>query len=129
VWEGVTNYLTAEAVDATLTVVRDLIGAGGLLVMTYIDARVLADPRVFPEAPRWVKAVTRAGEPWTFGLLPTQTPAFLAARGFRLCSDVSTLDAGRAWLASMHRRDRPSALYHIATAEPVNGRSPAGASR
>src|SRR5262249_33314068 len=86
--------------------------------MTYIDARVLADPRAFPEAPRWVRAVTRAGEPWTFGLLPTETPAFFAARGLRLCSDISTLDAGRAWLASMHRRDRPSALYRIVAVEP-----------
>jgi methyltransferase (TIGR00027 family) len=124
VWEGVTNYLTAEAVDATLAVVRDLIGAGGLLVTTYIDARVLADPRVFPESPRWLRAVARAGEPWTFGLLPTETPAFFATRGFRLCSDVSALDAGRAWLASMLRRDRPSALYRIATARRTNSRSP-----
>jgi methyltransferase (TIGR00027 family) len=122
VWEGVTNYLTAEAVDATLAVVRDLVAAGGLLVMTYVDARVLSDPRAFPEAPRWVAAVARAGEPWTFGLLPTETPVFFAARGFRLCTDVSTLDAGRARLASMHRRDRPSALYRIATAE----RAPTG---
>jgi methyltransferase (TIGR00027 family) len=117
VWEGVTNYLTAEAVDATLAVVHDLIEAGGLLVMTYIDARVLTDPRHFPEAGRWVRAVTRAGEPWTFGLLPTEARAYFAARGFRLCRDVSTLDAGGAWFASMHRRDRPSALYRIATAE------------
>lgn len=125
VWEGVTNYLTAEAVDATLAVVRDLTAAGGLLVMTYIDARVLAEPGAFPEAPRWLRAVARAGEPWTFGLLPTETPAFFTARGFRLRSDVSTLDAGRAWLASMHRSDRPSALYRIATAEPIKPSAPA----
>jgi methyltransferase (TIGR00027 family) len=125
VWEGVTNYLTVEAVDATLTVVRDLTTPSGLLVMTYIDARVLADPRAFPEAPRWVRAVARAGEPWTFGLLPTETPTFFAARGFRLRNDISTLDAGHAWLASMHRRDRPSALYRIATAEPAKAPSPA----
>ncbi len=120
VWEGVTNYLTAQPVDATLTVIRDPTKGGGLLVMTYIDARVLTEPQVFPEAARWVRAVARAGEPWKFGLLPARMPAFFAARGFRLCRDVSTLDAGRAWLDSRHRRDRPSALHRIATAEPVN---------
>jgi len=104
-------------VDATLAVIRDLVAADGLLVMTYIDARVLTDPQVFPEGPRWVRAVARAGEPWTFGLLPSQAPTWFADRGFRLSSDASTLDAGRDWLASMHRRDRPSALYRIATAE------------
>ncbi|MFB9235861.1 class I SAM-dependent methyltransferase [Plantactinospora siamensis] len=117
VWEGVTNYLTAEAVDATLAVVHELIGAEGLLVMTYVDARVLADPARFPEAARWMRAVARAGEPWTFGLHPDKTPGFLAARGFRLRADMSTQDAARAWRADLERRDRPSALYRIVTAE------------
>ena len=117
VWEGVTNYLTAEAVDATLAVIRDLLAAGGLLVMTYIDARVLADPPTFPEGPRWVRAVARAGKPWTFGILPAQTATWFASRGFRLCDDTSTLDAGRDLLAPARRGDRPSALYRIATAE------------
>jgi len=31
VWEGVTNYLTGEAIDATLGVVHDLTTGGGVL--------------------------------------------------------------------------------------------------
>lgn len=109
--------LDAAGFDATLAVIRDLLAAGGLLVMTYIDARVLADPPTFPEGSRWVRAVARAGEPWTFGILPAQTATWFASRGFRLCDDTSTLDAGRDLLAPARRGDRPSALYRIATAE------------
>lgn len=50
VWEGVTNYLTADAVDATL---RWCAGAAGShLVFTYIDRRVLHDPSQYHGAER-----------------------------------------------------------------------------
>lgn len=102
VWEGVTNYLTAEAVDTTLAAVREL---GGSLVFTYVDVRALREPGPFPEARRWVRAVARSGEPWTFGLLPAETRAFLADRGFALERDVSAFEAGGG-----------SELYRIAIA-------------
>ncbi|MBP2330563.1 methyltransferase (TIGR00027 family) [Kibdelosporangium banguiense] len=116
VWEGVTNYLTADAVDATLAVLRKL---GGSLVLTYVDARALHEPSPFPEARRWVRAVARAGEPWTFGLLPTQVGEFLAERGFRLRADVSAFDAGQTWFAAQHRREQGSQLYRIAIADVI----------
>jgi len=48
---------------------------------------------------RAVRAVVdRLGEPFRFGWEPDELPAYLAARGFALASDVSTADAGRALL-------------------------------
>ncbi|WP_203725489.1 class I SAM-dependent methyltransferase [Paractinoplanes durhamensis] len=41
VWEGVTNYLTEAAVDATLRRLADLTATGSRLVLTYVDRRVL----------------------------------------------------------------------------------------
>ena len=41
VWEGVTNYLTADAVDDTLGVVRDLAAPGSAILFTYVHAGVL----------------------------------------------------------------------------------------
>ena len=115
-WEGVTNYLTGDAVDATLAAIHTLAQAGGLLVLTYIDVRALDNPSPFPEARRWVKAVARAGEPWTFGLRPSDVEAFFTSRGFHLRQDTSTLDAGRTWFAAQRRPERGSALYRIAVA-------------
>jgi methyltransferase (TIGR00027 family) len=122
VWEGVTNYLTEEAVDATLAAVRDLAGPGARLILTYVDRRALVDPSPFPEARRWVRGVARAGEPWTFGLLPDEAAGFFAGRGFRICADVSSYDAGRAWFAGRGRREKGSRLYRIAVAEVVGTR-------
>ena len=117
VWEGVTNYLTADAVDATLAVVRALAAPGSVLVFTYVHAGVIDGTVVFPEAQRWVHNVQRAGEPWTFGLVPTAVPDHLRARGFHLVTDVSTRDADGGRFAALGRRDVGSDLYHVVVAE------------
>jgi methyltransferase (TIGR00027 family) len=114
-WEGVTNYLTAAAVDATLdAVVRA--APSGTLVFTYVHAGALDGTAHFPEGDRWIRSVARLGEPWTFGLLPARVPEFLAERGFTLASDESTADAGARLFPPTGRADRGSALYRIAVA-------------
>jgi methyltransferase (TIGR00027 family) len=115
-WEGVTNYLSATAVDETLLTIGRLAGPGGVLVFTYIDAGVLDGTVSFPEARRWLGNVRRAGEPWIFGLVPGQVAGFLADRGFALESDVSTEQAGERWFPALGRREHGSALYHVAVA-------------
>jgi methyltransferase (TIGR00027 family) len=117
VWEGVTNYLTLTAIDTTLAVIHGLAKAGGTLIVTYVDVRALAEPSPFPEARRWVEAVARSGEPWTFGLHPDEVTAFFAERGYEIRRDLSTLDAGADWFTLMRRRERGSALYRIAIAD------------
>ncbi len=117
VWEGVTNYLTAAAVDDTLAVVRDLAAPGSAILFTYVHAGVLDGSAVFPEAERWVQQVQRAGEPWTFGLRPEVVPEFLHQRGFDLVTDVSTAEADAGRFVALGRRDIGSELYHVVVAE------------
>jgi methyltransferase (TIGR00027 family) len=117
VWEGVTNYLSDGAVDATLATIRALAAPGSVLVFTYVHAGVIDGSVVFPEAERWVQNVQRAGEPWTFGLRPADVPDFLRARGFELVTDVSTREADGGRFAALGRHDEGSELYHIAVAE------------
>ena len=94
-----------------------LAAPGSVLVFTYVDAGVLDGSVTFPEAERWVRNVERAGEPWTFGVVPSTAPAFLRARGFDLVIDVSTRDADGGRFAALGRRDRGSDLYHVVVAE------------
>ncbi|MGO9558750.1 MAG: class I SAM-dependent methyltransferase [Acidimicrobiales bacterium] len=124
VWEGVTQYLTREAVDSTLEIIRRLVGDCGSLIVTYVDSRALADPSPFPEARRWVRAVSRVGEPWIFGLRPEEAPRFFAEHGYVLQSDQSTLDASRKWLSDRSPRHWGSALYRVVIARANAG--PAG---
>ena len=115
VWEGVTQYLSAEAVDNTLAVVHKIARAVGRLVFTYVDREALGSPTKFPEAAKWLRGVSRRGEPWIFGLSPRGLRAFLAARGFGLTEDLSTADAGTRYFVPLGRPERGSGLYRVAT--------------
>jgi methyltransferase (TIGR00027 family) len=114
-WEGVSHYLTAGAVDATLAAVTAA-APRGTLVFTYVHAGILDGSAYFPEAARWMRNVARLGEPWTFGLEPAKVLGFLRARRLQLVRDESTADAGARLFPKVGRRERASALYRIAVA-------------
>ena len=116
-WEGVTQYLSGDAVDATLSVIRHLAADGSILVFTYVDRAVIpGELKTFPEAGRWLRGVEKHGEPWIFGITPAEAPAFLAERGFQLIDDVSTMQAAARYFDPIGRRDHGSGLYHVVTA-------------
>jgi methyltransferase (TIGR00027 family) len=116
-WEGVTQYLTAEAIDGTLAAIRGLSHAGSYLVFTYVDDAVIGgDSDTFPEAEKWLRGVRRRGEPWIFGIAPADTARFLRDRGFLLREDISTAEAGHRYFDPLGRRERGSGLYRVAVA-------------
>jgi methyltransferase (TIGR00027 family) len=117
VWEGVTNYLTAAAVDATIRRLADLTATGSTLIFTYVDRRVLDGDDSDAGAQEWRAAVGRGGEPWTFGFDPAALPTYLAARGLDLTADLSARDAAARYLAPLGRDEPTAAFYRIARAE------------
>jgi methyltransferase (TIGR00027 family) len=66
IWEGVTNYLTESAVDATLRWCSTA-APGSVVIFTYVDSRVLNAPENFYGTKPLFKALKQAGENWTFG--------------------------------------------------------------
>ena len=123
VWEGVSNYLAAAAVDATL---RDLatFAAGSRILFTYVHRGVLDGSVPFVGAERIAATVQRAGEPWTFGLDPTEVPAYLAARGLALVDDVGA-DEYRARL--LGDAGRGYAFYRVVQARVAGDHGHGGA--
>jgi methyltransferase (TIGR00027 family) len=116
-WEGVTNYLSPQAVDTTLAAIHQLASPGSTLIFTYVDQAALdLGAAAFPEAARWINGVKRRGEPWTFGLQPGDLASYLADRGFTLVSDLSTAQAGERYFPPRHRPEHASQLYHVVTA-------------
>jgi methyltransferase (TIGR00027 family) len=82
--EGITMYLTAEAVDRNFAFIRQHAAPGSRVVFDYIHASVLRRENRFYGEREIFETVARAGEGWTFGLEDEGVGAFLAARGFRL---------------------------------------------
>jgi methyltransferase (TIGR00027 family) len=99
VWEGVTNYLTAEADDGVLRQIAQA-ATGSVLLFTYIHRDVLDRPQRFFGAEKLMSRLRSYGEPWTFGLYPEEVEGYLAARGLRLTKDLSVAEvwqrAGRS---------------------------------
>jgi methyltransferase (TIGR00027 family) len=100
IWEGVTNYLTGEAVDGALRQIAEISAEGSMLLFTYVERAVLDNPGRYYGAPRLTARLKSYGEPWTFGLDPRDVGSYLAARGFELLKDVNVAEvwqhAGRS---------------------------------
>jgi methyltransferase (TIGR00027 family) len=90
-WEGVTNYLTADAVDAVLRFVAGC-AAGTRLIFTYVHRRALDGSGLFADAAALLRDVARLGEPWTFGLDPAGLPTYLRERGLNQERDTGAHD-------------------------------------
>lgn len=104
IWEGVTQYITAEAVDATFRYVSRAAVTGSEIVFTYIhrgivdgSARSAADQKI-------VSAVQRSGMPWVFGLDPTELAQYLAARGLVLVEHVGASEYRIRYLDPLGRQ-------------------------
>jgi len=115
IWEGVTNYLTATAVDATLRAVAGW-APGSLLLFTYVHRGVIDGSTIFADNVRLKRVLAGAGEPWTFGLEPREVRAFLAARGFELLEDLGAEQYRARYLGAVGAHQRGYQFYRAALA-------------
>jgi len=111
VWEGVTNYLDATTVDATL---RFIGRAGRAVLFTYVDRGILDGSTRFEGAAESIGYVRKLGEPFTFGFDPAEVGDYLRARRIDVIEDLPLSEAA----ARYYERDRPavSAFYHVVAA-------------
>ena len=89
IWEGVTVYLTPEAVDETLAFVAGNSGKGSSIIFDYAFQFALDATSDSEEAKKWRKAYERRGEPPKFALKEDAVEEFLSRRGFYQVKSVS----------------------------------------
>ena len=112
IWEGVTNYLSADAVDATMRDVATF-AAGTQLLFTYVHRGLLDGDVAFEGMEHVDEMLRRAGEPWTFGFAPAELPSYLAERGLALVTDLGACDYRARYLGDA---GRGYAFYRVAVA-------------
>jgi methyltransferase (TIGR00027 family) len=115
IWEGVTNYLPDDAVDATLRWCAGA-AAGSHLVFTYVDRSVLHDPSQYHGAERVLATSRRAGEAVTFGMDPEEVPAYLSERGLVLITDTGASSYRETYYGAAARNIRGHEFYRVAHA-------------
>jgi methyltransferase (TIGR00027 family) len=115
VWEGVTNYLTEDAVDAVLRYVGGC-APGSRIVFTYVHRGVLDGSVPFEGGARIAQDVAGLGEPWTFGFDPAALPEFLRQRNLEIDYDGGAAEYRAAFYGPRSSRMRGYDFYHVAIA-------------
>jgi methyltransferase (TIGR00027 family) len=114
IWEGVTNYLTEQAVDNTLSYTGGV--PGSRIVFTYVHRGLLDGSATFRRTRHVRNTLQRAGETWTFGLFPERLQAYLAERGLDLLEDVGASEYRARYMGASARRMKGYEFYRVAFA-------------
>ena len=97
-WEGVTMYLTAQAVDKTLEFIRSSSAEGSRVAFDYIYAGVIRNENRYYGEQQGFEMVAKVGEGWTFGLEEGEIGPFLTKRGFELIAHYTSVDLEELYL-------------------------------
>ena len=114
-WEGVTNYLTAEAVDSTLRWCSTA-SVGSLLLFTYVHCDILTNPTAFVGSRNLFASLEKTGERFTFGMDPSHVPQYLADRGLSLELDIGAAEYRARYFGAEARNMRGHEFYRVALA-------------
>ncbi len=117
--EGVTQYITAEAVDATLRFVSGNTPAGSKIVFTYINSGIIDGTGRSEDDQKVVSHAESIGMPWIFGINPAELARYLAMRGLTLVEDVGNAEYQVRYLNPMGRRLNVSEGERVALAQTL----------
>lgn len=118
IWEGVTFYLTKDAVDGTLKFIAEESAAGSSVVFEYLTKSFIDQitseppPSAFtrglamltfgtstpPGQNIYAANVAMQGEPWIYGIDPGTIKDFLKDRGLRLLTDIGSDEMAKMYL-------------------------------
>jgi methyltransferase (TIGR00027 family) len=107
-WEGVSMYLSAQAVDGTLAFIQTHASPGSQVVFDYTYVSVLRQENRYYGEQGIFETVAKTGEGWTFGLEEGEVEPFLAARGFEMLAHYTPVELEKLYLTtedgSLHGR-------------------------
>jgi methyltransferase (TIGR00027 family) len=118
VWEGVTQYLSEEAVRRTLAFVATS-APGSILVFTYVLKSFIERRSDIPGAEKMMEMVAKRGSPWLFGLEPESVASYLAPFHLRLIADAGHAEHQARYFKPVGRKLVVSEIERIAQATVV----------
>jgi methyltransferase (TIGR00027 family) len=103
VWEGVTQYLSEEAVRRTLAFVGTS-APGSILVFTYVLKSIIERRSDIPGADKMMDVVAKNNAPWLFGLEPSSVASFLNPFHLQVIEDVVNAEYQASYLKPLGRK-------------------------
>lgn len=98
IWEGVTMYLTKEAVDGTLKFIAEQSAPESSVIFEYITKSYLHSIVFERSAYTLARVVASHGEPYIYGINPWELEDFLKDRRLELLSDVGGFEMQKMYL-------------------------------
>lgn len=116
IWQGVTPYLTPEAVDGTLAFVAGHSGPGSRIIFDYMDATLLSGPPRRGEIRNMRRYRRLSGEGLVFGVPIASIQTFLEERGFTQVKNADHVALEKAYFSGGSRPRKVADGYAIASA-------------
>jgi methyltransferase (TIGR00027 family) len=117
IWQGVTMYLSSEAVDNTLKFVTEYSPSGSAIVFDYVYRKVLDGIQKQNEISNMRRYRFMTGEGMTFGVEEGEIEEFLKSRGFHKVRDMNTNGLKQTYFTGKNAGRKISPGYGIVVAE------------
>ncbi len=98
VWEGVTEYLTDDAVDSTLTFIKNNSMRKSLIAFTYIYKEAIEGNYNYYGSKEIVNLVSKYKEPYHFGIPEGEINKFLKKWGFNIVKNYTPNELEKLYL-------------------------------
>lgn len=121
IWEGVTMYVEAGAVDETLLFISKNSGNGSAVIFDYTYPEVLAGTYDRKEAKEWLKITEKSDEPLLFGIETGHIEQFLAERGFCNIAGITSEYVNDNYFIGVNKGRESTPILSIAHAEINKG--------
>jgi methyltransferase (TIGR00027 family) len=116
IWEGVTYYISSDAIDKTLSFILNNAPEGSSVVFDYFPSSVVDGTSHLNEARALSVALKQLGEEFVFGLDPEKTKSFLKNRGFDLVINITAKNYKNLYFESPNLNRRVSDMFIFAHA-------------
>jgi len=116
IWEGVTNYLTEEAVDDTFVFTK-LFKSSFTIIFTYIDKDVLDNPNHFKGTETLFANLKENEEQWIFGFDPKEVSLYLKQYNLKLIEDLNATEYRNRYMPERTGISEGYEFYRVAVAK------------
>ncbi|KAL7531189.1 hypothetical protein ACHAXR_003888 [Thalassiosira sp. AJA248-18] len=103
--EGLTQYIPKESTADTLKKLKNIIGPGSTVLITYVDQKCFADANTLPKTYQTIKSmIAKGGESWISGWSKEEFQDFIKDCGYQVISDTAPEDYNDTYLKSVGRK-------------------------
>jgi len=111
IWEGVTYYIPASAVDHTLDFISGNAPTDSRIVFDYFPSSVADGTTRMVEANALRDGLRSIGEEILFGIVPNQITKFMEARGFSVVENCTRRDYKAAYFTGKNKSRKTSEMF------------------